>query len=618
MQSYNHTKFGFLGVVLATSVAGNALGADAPPIADALRPLNIEEVSSPGEMRSGYAWQKVFWENYDPKALADAKRRNLGKRGETPYVDAGLMQWVGAFYGQAQKEAAAKPDDWAADFVKWIDARPHYQARRANGELVARGWVSPAMPLDEQDWPEGVKNATFADWSAARLTDFSSRGGFNAFSLADGWNGIPNGDAFVADFNPRVVAAFAEKNGLSIPTGSVEEQAAYIRQHHMTLWVDYMANSWATWMQRMIDLHAQKTDGEQLLFIFQTAHNAIAADRSRGMDLRLLTEKIGQAHILPRIELQAEPERGLKDISIATPRMALFAAREPDLLAGVQISSPERDPNPVTYHKGEKMSTAIDKRSGLTFASDEERSEFMYKFTKQHWLGVMWAHVATRDGDVRRAAASWHGNHGNKGRAPKNVNDLVMARVPSAPFGPAVYWSVAIEKALEEDAKTSRFDFDIQKFADRGYTPAFGVSDVALDNMKVAPSAFISSHLDLIPAEERKQIEAIAPLLDYEKADRVPMPMRVEGATGFGFVDQNGKTILVVARPQSQWKDRVSGDITIQFEGVADGNYTARELIDGNETLSFVVSNGRGSVTLPLEHWDSRVFETDLPAPTAR
>ncbi len=581
-----------------------------------IHPVNIGEITTRGQLGSGFGWNKVLWDlSYTPEEVKKAQAVNEKAKERGLVVDAGLMQWVGASYEDARKRSGQEA--WAKGYVDWIDAREPYLARRRDGSLVVKGWVSPAMPLNEKDWPAGVKNATFADWTAERLTDFTRAAGINGFSLADGWNGLPDVTALEQDFNPRVMAAFAEKHRLSLPDGTLQERAEYIREHYPSEWTDYMNAAWGHWMGRLVDLHRRKTGGEDLLIVFQTAHQGVGYDRGRGVDHRWLLRYADPRHFLGRIELQAEPQRSLKQMALAAPRMALFAAREPSFPTAVQISSPQNGVDPIRYDPKEIMSQAIDKRSGIDFADEAGKSLFMYRFVKQHWFGVMWAHCATRDGGLRRAVMSWSGNHSNQGRAPKAVYDLVQARYPAAPFGPALYYSVSVEKSLEKEQKYWRFDWDIEKFAAQGFVPVYAVSDTAIDRLKFAPTAFISDEIDRISPEERKKVEAIAPLYDHNVGiDKIPLPVRVQGATGFAFVDQNKKTVIVAARPMSQWKDRIRGEVTVEFSGIKDGVYRARDLIDYDKEFTITVKGGKGAFSFPLERsGDCRVFESDIPTP---
>lgn len=585
---------------------------------NAERPVNDSYFTQAAAAGSGFAWLKVMWDRAgDTEHWAKARAANERMKRGGYHAQAGLMHWIN---GLDDILAAQKQRDraWARAAYDWLTAREHYWALKRDGTVSAWGWISPAMPLDEADWPEGVADATFADWTAARITNYTAAAGVNALSLADAWNGLPHGATTVQDFNPRVVDAFVAKTGLDVPSGSVAERADHIRQHHINAWTNFHNDAWAHWLERLVALHREKT-GEELLLVYQAAHHGVATDRKRGFDHRVLAERVGGDHLIARIELQGEAGRTLKDMAVAAPKMALFAARQPSVSTGVQIAAPSRvDPLEFTPEV-HGLSQGILRRSDIDFANEDEQLEALYQFTKQHWLGVMWAHNATAGGGLRRSAMFWQGNYQNRGRPPEAIGELVLAHVPTAPFGPAMYFSTSIEKHYERLLKGRwNFDWHVQAFSGvTGYTPVYAVSDAApLGSLQYKPTFWITDHVQEMPVEERRALEAVAPVYDFdEQAQVMPLPFKVEGATGFAFIDQDAQTVVVIARPLTQWADRTAGPVTLRFQGIPDGTYTLQETLDGDETLTLNVRNGQGHIRIHLDRWGCRVFVGDVPAP---
>jgi hypothetical protein len=149
----------------------------------------------------------------------------------------------------------------------------------------------------------------------------------------------------------------------------------------------------------------------------------------------------------------------------------------------------------------------------------------------------------------------------------------------------------------------------VSRAAQNQFFPGYYVSDAALENLKpeARPSAWLVDRLDLLPAPERKQLEQSAPVFDFEDRAGAPSPVRFGGgATGFGFVDQHGRVIVVVTR--DDWKPDETGLVTVPLQGVENGDHTASSLLDPEEKIPFRISSNRGRFSLPLDPWETKVF----------
>lgn len=597
-------------LILASLSAGNKT------IHSIVNPMNSGEKIIRIRIGNGYAPAKIFWRlHMDENQLEESKKESEKYRSEGMMTSMSLMMW-GNVYGREDQN-----NSWHSPWVNWLSERqelwgyssngkPHHQ-----GQTSFSGWVSPAVPMPEKDWPEGVKNATFGDWCGVEVGDFCARTGINVVSLADYYDGIPHGSVWKYDYNSRTLQAFADEYTITLPAQSVPELADFIARNYINEFSDFMNAAYAKQFARMAEVYKQQTN-DDLIIYFQTAVHGVAKNRERGCDFRIWKKYAPDVQFMPRIELQADPGRGMKHLGYCGPKPAIFAGRDPEMIMGVQISAPEKV-DPLAYNPKDSFWKTIDanckNRLKLNLDSVEEKELFGYRFLKQHWFGIWWSHCLRMDGNVSRALSFWEGNYRNNGKPPEAIYEVIQNHHPVRPFGPGVYWSVNIEKALEKQGKTSRFDWDISELVEKGICPVYGISDITLPllNKENAPSSFISAHLDLIPADERKLLEKIAPLVDYRTSpENIPSPIRFsDGATGFAFFNQDESLIVVAARPSSQWKDEVEGTITVTLEGLENGRHKIRPLIDGGKQMTLNVRNGTGTFTFHLDKYDCNVFE---------
>lgn len=125
---------------------------------------------------------------------------------------------------------------------------------------------------------------------------------------------------------------------------------------------------------------------------------------------------------------------------------------------------------------------------------------------------------------------------------------------------------------------------------------------------------FWEKHPERGNPDERKMLEKVAPVfgLDSKEAAESAPVRAAKDATAGAFIDQHGRVILLVTRTDM---DKSTKDITIHFNGLAaDGRYKAEDVFDPESQNEVTVSGGSGTITVPLERWQTRVFITDLSA----
>jgi hypothetical protein len=258
----------------------------------------------------------------------------------------------------------------------------------------------------------------------------------------------------------------------------------------------------------------------------------------------------------------------------------------------------------------------------------EAQHEIGLKRLKRLWLETAWAHIADRQGRTRRAVAFFERYYWDAGKIDPALVALYQDVRPARPFGPAIYYSVAIERACERQGKAylgdGGWNRPITDLREAGVALNYYVSDAAL--AKIGPDSRPTFWIvprqpgvagDLLPAGERARIEAIAPVLDEKTALRAATPLRFSGGnrglTGFGFIDQNNRLIIVVSDRIERGEDNNHLPATRAEVAVSlpDGAYTAHELL-GDTRISFTVAKGRGIFRTALPRWDTKVFAIPL------
>lgn len=578
----------------------------------------------------GLAPQHLFWESVPDyassshlKETRDVAADHLAD-GVMPLI--GMQLWEDTFeYSQPGGEFANLGGHKA--WVSWIQSRQHYLGRDADGNIhnsdsgnpYGWGYVSPLMPLDAKDAPAGWTGGTayYSDWMADKLGRLSALTGTRGYELADFFDGSPH-SGVMDFFNTRMIADFSAKTGIKVSGSTLEQQADYIVANHPTEWLDYFVDGWAdSW--KALEESIVKHTGEAAWLTTQVSFTPAAMREFAGVDTRVIAEKMNEDSILFNVQTLERFTMQHKEApaSYEQAMLGIHAARAPDAHFGHMLSSSEKD------YWG-----AVD--SLYTGVSGTVREELGWGRLEQTWLQSGWTMIADDQGGVRRAAEQWSRSYHDWGEVEQSWLDMLRDIVPTRPFGPALYYSVNAEAAMNAlepagnsigNAYLGELLTPITKLHDAGVTFGYYVSDAALSTMTEAstPSAWIIPQAtyggqSLFSDAEIAALEAKAPVLIGDEALNYKHPLTFTDndpdaqITGYGFYDQLDRLIVVAS-------DRVDFDDTAARKSVethvelqlANGHYTVHDLIH-NTTQSFDVVNGIGSFETTIDRWDTGVY----------
>ena len=295
----------------------------------------------------------------------------------------------------------------------------------------------------------------------------------------------------------------------------------------------------------------------------------------------------------------------------------LAAAREPLIRNGANLEADD-----------EAYRTAIAKFYPALSAEDQR--EVGQKLLKRLWIWSAWAHIADRSGKVRRAIAFASRDYWDGGSlaALDPLAKVLRSTVPARPFGPALYYSVAVERAVEQAAakKVGTRDeeiptylpaVDLRELIDGGAPVGYYVSDAALDAVGKngahnAPSAWIVPDADgLLPPAEQSALQAVAPVATSAEAlAALPdQPLKLpNGLSGFGFYDAGGALILVIGNPDTRPDAKsVSGTVELAKLEIADGIHQLRNTLTGT-SQQIAVSGHSAAFPVDVPRWDTIVL----------
>ena len=599
----------------------------------------------------GSSWpEQLFWNNVDAMNNQHLNEMRAGSAGIEANGRAAVLGCVA--WGFEYKSAtggdpanlAAIPDNsqlggWK-QWGQWMKNHPQYYSTSwsdsgNNPVPVEAGYVTPLMPMEVADWPvdwtppagwvapagwvngKPTSRVSYAQWLGVRLAQLAYQIGARGMQCADYVIGLEWGDAI--DYNPRVVDDFAAWAGVSIPANWVSNNpgfhpsADYIQSNFKSKWWDYRCARFAEFYGSMAKGLLQ--NGKIPLVGGQIAGNPSMV-RASGNDFRIYTQGangLAGKYWFFNVELQGDDLRPPSDYWYSSICMGATAAREPDILLGSQLDA---------MYGQNQFNHAL--------ANNGKDTAWGYKYITQQWLSVGWTHVAGRNGTVRRATGSFMRSYWDAGETPQAEMDLLLAHIPRHPFGPAVYYSVAIERSFEKGWGNSRWwclekaDREMlppQQFTQqgnfRGFCTGYWVSDVGIDNLKPVdyPSAWIVYDSDNLPAAERAKLVAMAPIIDPEKDFSAAAaqlwtlgPVHIAQATNqclncLAFVDQNGSVIVMISNTLD-----TTGAGTMAFSNVSNGRFICRGILGGAYAV-LTVSGNIGGIPITVPARGTIVFE---------
>jgi hypothetical protein len=340
--------------------------------------------------------------------------------------------------------------------------------------------------------------------------------------------------------------------------------------------------------------------------------NFPALARRYGNDPRIWAQKLPGKYFFFEVENQSAGDRDTPPDWTSLASLGSTACREPDVPIGALMDADIGD-----------FWGAVE-RVGWTKA-------FGWLYLKHTWLTSGWAHIAARDGSVRRATQSFTRSFWDAGGVNPDHLQAILGHIPRHPFGPALYYSVNVEKTFDvpppPNTDTPNYyyfrEYLLRSIATpkgpaypkvglgQGMNIGYYVSD-AVDPSKLPaanrPSAWLVYDLDRLPAAEKAALQAIAPVIDpnvdpVKAIQAGPFWVTGSGLNCMAFVDQNGSVIVLVG-------NRNSTDTTgtMEFTNVGDGSFTCTGLL-GTPSAKLTVTGGKGSVVISVTARDTLVFE---------
>ena len=519
----------------------------------------------------------------------------------------------GSDFGGDRADGVASGPEFKA-WVAWLQARPNLPIMASDGGSAPtyfRAWngswghVSPLMPLNDADCPNGLSSCTYGDWLAARWGETASLSGAYGIGLSDFSTGQP-GISTQVGFNPAIVSAFAGTEGVAVPGGSTAAQSSWIVGNAISPWNDYLSAGYAKYFAAIATAITAGT-GQQALVI-QQGSLWPALGRFFGNDERLIRNAMSPANYVCEWDDQSmQVGRGGQDPVWGVGAYAVAAAREPDLRNGANLEAIDSAYWSAIAAFNPNLDSADQQEKGL-------------KLLKRSWLEAAWAHIATRQGTVRRALAFVSRDYWDGGTIDPTVQTLISSIVPTAPFGFALYYSTAAERAVEQQVATGNpyvtaYDNpgELLALKNAGVPVNYFVSDAALPSLgsTARPAGWLLlEHPELVPAAEMAKLQAIAPVFTGAAAalaDRNAPLSFSGGLTGTAFYDQNGRLIITVTNPTNS---TINGDVTVR--GVAGGQYGVLNLFDGTGT-TVPVGDGVVSVPISVGRWDTLAYAISRP-----
>jgi hypothetical protein len=478
------------------------------------------------------------------------------------------------------------------------------------------GHISPLTPLDAADCPPTQPSAcSWGDAFAYRWAQTTKVTGGYGLQLSDFTDGQPYQNT-LHDMNPRIVAAFSATfaNGIGVPAGTVPAQSTWINKHAFSRWTDFLGQGYAEFYAALATQVGAAAQHPALLI--GQCSTSPAFKRTEGVDERLIAAKLSPDNFMCIWDDQVT-QLG-RSGPVATPPVGelagyvLAAAREPDIRNGANLEADD-----AAYW------SAI--ASFYPTLSAASQTDIGLRLLKRAWIWSAWAHIADRQGNVRRAIAFASRDYWDVGTlrrlAPMQV--LITGQVPAEPFGAALYYPVSVERATEAAnaaavspgavPNTYLPPATLQALLDSGAPIGYYVSDAALPKISQAagnaPSAWVViDPTGLLPAAEMARLKATAPVVTSlsQLAALPEQPLLfTQGLAGFGFRAQTGKVVVVVSNPSTDAAAAsLSGHISAR---VGNGTFTVMEQLGGTKQTITAVA-GVVDVPVTLLPWDTKVF----------
>jgi hypothetical protein len=590
----------------ASSVFAQGLPSKANPGPDADFPPFVSERNGVFQYPWGaanYRWpEQLFWE--DMSQIRDKHLEMLQStagqeaNGLVPVLS--TVAW-GYEYGAASGgdslaglQDMSREEGWR-QYGSWLTARKaKYFAQDWDGKIVYphAGYVTPLMPLDKEDWPEGIDSATFGDFSGRKLGLLANQIQARGIFAADFVVGLYGGNH---DFHPRVIADFERRSGVKLSGTTVRQKADDIVANHWSRWNDFKAHGFAKFYARIAETirssGREPQVGGQIL-------PSVAQVRGSANDFRIYLEHLPARNWFFQVELQSDEGRMVPSYWTSSSQMGTHAARAPDFPLGAHMDA----------YQSNFWNSVRD--------NNKKDPEWGVKYLKHQWLSVGFTHIARSNGEVRRAVRSFQRGYWDAGGVDTPIVALIRAHQPRYPFGPAIYYSTDLERQSESTGNANFYYWIDSKAASwrmQGMPAGYFVADTVLSELSAAtrPSSWLvyvdNLGLTSLKASERARLEAIAPIATDENFKTLcPLVFEGDSLGGFAFIDQKGSVIVVVSNSSEK---TVSG--ALKFARVENGSFSVKELL-GTSTGTLSIASNTGSYPIQIEGRDTKVFE--IPA----
>ncbi len=509
------------------------------------------------------------------------------------YAMIGAVAWIDTY----QEGLPKGPDGeggGALDLPAWVKFSQWHKQR---DDLISRdqfgsywwyrlGWISPATPLDEADWASAaVPHATYGDFIAERLSHLSASMHYTGFYAADLVVNMPNAFISGADFHPRNLAAFEQRLGFPIPGGTPARQARYVRAHLMPEWADYWCDAYAHFFSEIARKIRLSTGHEPL--VGGQIYGDVTLTRWLGGDMRRYLQQMPAENWYFDLEMQGDPLRAVHTSSYYAATVGTACAWEPSMWLGSKMD---------VFDDTLRGSLAT---SGLPLATGDAVQH-------THWFQIMFTHIATREGGVRRAVTALKYGYGSVevDNVDLRIRQAMDNHIPRRPFGPGFYYSEAMVRSFERDDTCWQLNLQAANALEHvgcGYY----ATDAALDALqpKNAPVCWIVLSPERLPAVERAKLEAFAPVVTPEQAGQLTPTRTSANGNAWGFIDQEDRLVVLVS-------NLVRGESAVQLDlaGLVDGTYTPTDALTGATVATVTVSGGRGRLIVNVADYDTRAL----------
>lgn len=547
-----------------------------------------------------YTWaEQIFWDSIPDlhnQHLQEMINSAEGIRTDGKTATMSCVAWgfeYKAATGGDTANGIADRSDWAGwgQWGRWLTARhDKYFAQDWEGKIMypSAGYVTPMMPLDSADWPQGIPNATYGDMAGLRVGQLANLIHANGIFAADFVVGLYGANH---DFHPRVINDFEKWAKVSVPGTTVKDRADYILSHQWALWNDFKSHRFANFYARLAE--TIRSSGREPRVGGQILPNAAMA-RASANDFRIYLQHLPAKNWYFQVEVQSDEGRPVQPYWWSSTTMGGHASRSPDF--------------PLGAHMDAYATSFWSAVGGMGKDSTWGRL-----YMKHHWLSVGWTHVANTDGTVRRAPQAFQRGYWDAGGVDTPIVAMVRKHIPRHPFGPAIYYSTDLERQTESHGGRADWYWLEPKATDwllKGVPAGYYVSDTALPHLlpENRPSAWFVYVDDLgfahLSASEKAKLEAVAPIIDVKDiADSCPVSFEGDSLGGYGYMDQNGSVIVLTSNSAHK---QLSG--ALRFAKVENGTYHVRDLLTG-DTATLVISGNKGRLPLTWKSRDTRAFE---------